>query len=91
MVATDGHRLALIDRQVAGGASDLTSGVILPRKGLAELKRLVDEEDADEIEIGIEGNSALVRQERRDAHDASHRGRVPELSPGACRRLRHGA
>jgi DNA polymerase-3 subunit beta len=62
MVATDGHRLALIDRQVAGGANDLTSGVILPRKGLAELKRLVDEEDADEIELGIEGNSALVRK-----------------------------
>lgn len=62
MVATDGHRLALVDRHLAGGASDLASGVILPRKGLAELKRLVDEEDADEIELGIEGNSALVRK-----------------------------
>jgi len=62
MVATDGHRLALIDRPIAGGAPDLASGVILPRKGLAELKRLVDEEDADEIEIGIEGNSALARK-----------------------------
>jgi DNA polymerase-3 subunit beta len=62
MVATDGHRLALVDRSLAAGTSDLTSGVILPRKGLAELKRLVDEEDADEIELGIEGNSALARK-----------------------------
>ena len=31
-------------------------------KGLAELKRLVDEEDADEIEIGFEGNSGLARK-----------------------------
>jgi len=62
MVATDGHRLALVDRLLAGGARDLASGVILPRKGLAELKRLVDEEDADEIELGIEGNSALARK-----------------------------
>jgi DNA polymerase-3 subunit beta len=62
MVATDGHRLALVDRHLAGGAADLASGVILPRKGLAELKRLVDEEDADEIELGIEGNSALARK-----------------------------
>jgi DNA polymerase-3 subunit beta len=63
MVATDGHRLALVDRPLPGGAAaDLTSGVILPRKGLAEVKRLVDEEDADEIEIGIEGNSALARK-----------------------------
>ena len=34
----------------------------MPRKGLAELKRLVDEEDADEVEIGFEGNSGLVRR-----------------------------
>ena len=62
MVATDGHRLAMVDRVLAGGGTDLASGVILPRKGLAELKRLVDEEDADEIELGIEGNSALARK-----------------------------
>jgi DNA polymerase-3 subunit beta len=62
MVATDGHRLALIDRQLGTQASALTSGVIIPRKGLAELKRLVDEEDADEIELGFEGNNGLARK-----------------------------
>jgi DNA polymerase-3 subunit beta len=36
--------------------------VILPRKALAELKRLVDEEDADEVELGFEGSSALARK-----------------------------
>jgi len=62
MVATDGHRLALADRPVGTEATGLASGVILPRKALAELKRLVDEEDADEIELGFEGNSALARK-----------------------------
>jgi DNA polymerase-3 subunit beta len=62
MVATDGHRLALVDRVVGSNASGLASGVIIPRKGLAELKRLVDEEDADEVEIGFEGNSGLARK-----------------------------
>jgi DNA polymerase-3 subunit beta len=62
MVATDGHRLALIERTVAHDVSALASGVIIPRKGLAELKRLVDEEDADEIEIGFEANNGLVRK-----------------------------
>jgi DNA polymerase-3 subunit beta len=62
MVATDGHRLALADRAVGSEASGLASGVILPRKALAELKRLVDEEDADELELGFEGNSALARK-----------------------------
>ena len=62
MVATDGHRLAYVDRSLGADVEALSSGVIVPRKGLAELKRLVDEEDADEVEIGFEGNSALVRK-----------------------------
>jgi DNA polymerase-3 subunit beta len=62
MVATDGHRLALVERAVGADASQLASGVIVPRKGLAELKRLVDEEDADEVEIGFEANNGLARK-----------------------------
>ena len=62
MVATDGHRLAYVDRALGSDLEGLTRGVIVPRKGLAELKRLVDEDDADEIEIGFEGNSGLVRK-----------------------------
>jgi DNA polymerase-3 subunit beta len=62
MVATDGHRLAYLDRTLGDGLDALTPGVIIPRKALAELKRLVDEEDADEIELGFEGNSGLVRK-----------------------------
>src|SRR5574338_714636 len=62
MVATDGHRLALVDRALGPDVEGLASGVIIPRKGLAEIKRLVDEEDADEVEIGFAGNSGLVRR-----------------------------
>ena len=38
------------------------SGVIVPRKALGELKRLVDEEDADEVALGFEGNSGVIRK-----------------------------
>jgi DNA polymerase-3 subunit beta len=62
MVATDGHRLACAERIVGKEVKDLASGVIVPRKGLTELKRLVDEDDADEIELGFEGNSGLARK-----------------------------
>ena len=82
LVATDGHRLALIDRSVGEEASNLASGVIIPRKGLAELKRLVDEEDADEIELGFEGSSGLARKGGVTLVMAAHRRRVPELSSG---------
>ena len=62
MVATDGHRLAYVDRELSAGFEGLPTGVIIPRKALAEIKRLVDEEDTDEVEIGFEGNHGLVRK-----------------------------
>ena len=62
MVATDGHRLAQAERSIGPDVEGLASGVIVPRKGLTEVKRLVDEEEADEVEIGFAGNSGLVRR-----------------------------
>jgi DNA polymerase-3 subunit beta len=62
MVATDGHRLAYVDRPLGIELTSLGRGVIIPRKGLAELKRLVDEDDSDEVELGFEGSNALVRK-----------------------------
>lgn len=62
MVATDGHRLAHVDRTFAGDMGDFGAGVIVPRKGLSELKKLLDEDDSDEIELGFGGNSGLARK-----------------------------
>ena len=62
MVATDGHRLASIDRSLSVDTSGLESGVIIPRKGLSELKKLLDEEDTDEIELAFEGSNGLARK-----------------------------
>lgn len=62
MIATDGHRLGCVERTLGPDVKNLASGVIVPRKGLAELKRLVDEDDADEVELGFEGNSGLARK-----------------------------
>jgi DNA polymerase-3 subunit beta len=40
LVATDGHRLSMIDKEIEKAeSSELASGVILPRKGILELKR----------------------------------------------------
>ncbi len=62
MVATDGHRLAYADRVLGSDVTGLTDGVIIPRKGLAELRRLADEEEGDEIELAFEGNHGLARK-----------------------------
>lgn len=47
MVATDGHRLSMMDQEIEGLKDvHLEQGVILPRKGLTELRRLLSEEES---------------------------------------------
>ncbi|AUH33407.1 DNA polymerase III subunit beta [Paracoccus tegillarcae] len=43
-VATDGHRLARIDATLPDGAAEMP-GVIVPRKTVAELRKLLDDDD----------------------------------------------
>ena len=62
MVATDGHRLAFEEKTV--GALGLTKGVILPRKGLAELKKLLESGEDGAVSIGFKENMALVIKDR---------------------------
>ena len=50
-VATDGHRLARVEEIVPEGAAGMP-GVIIPRKTVAELRKLLDEEGG-EIEVGL--------------------------------------
>src|SRR5205823_5512095 len=47
MIATDGHRLAMVDRRVPGPR--IERGVIMPRKGLVEARKLLDETDEPEV------------------------------------------
>lgn len=59
LVATDGHRLALVEREVPG--VEIRPGVILPRKGLVEAKRLLEGGDGA-INFSIGGNLARVER-----------------------------
>jgi DNA polymerase III subunit beta len=61
MVATDGHRLSLIERELDGDFK-LKSGVIVPRKGIQELKRLLEEAPDAECQLGFADNSALFKK-----------------------------
>jgi DNA polymerase III subunit beta len=70
MVATDGHRLVHIERSFDGisesGWGKEHQSVILPRKGLAELKRLIDGEGKTEksdtpLQVGFHENHAVVQ------------------------------
>lgn len=52
MVATDGHRLSIVEREITKGWN-LKKGVILPRKGVMELKKLIENAAAGEGEGAI--------------------------------------
>jgi DNA polymerase III subunit beta len=62
MVATDGHRLAFEERTV--GSLGLAKGVILPRKGLAELKKLLESGTEGVVSLGFKENMGLVVKEK---------------------------
>lgn len=61
MVATDGHRLALMKMDTGEKEFlDLGKGVIVPRKGIGEIRRLVDEEVGD-ISLGVGKGVLLIK------------------------------
>lgn len=53
MVATDGHRLALIDQKIPAELGVLK--VIIPRKGVSELRKMVSGEGSFELGLGQKG------------------------------------
>ncbi len=58
MVTTDGHRLSLVQREI--GPLSLEKGVIIPRKGLAELRRLLEDPGEDTVSLGFAGNMVFA-------------------------------
>lgn len=61
MVATDGHRLSVIERPTQE-APTMKEGVIIPRKGLVELKKLL-EEGKEGGRLGFIENSAVFEKD----------------------------
>ncbi len=63
LVATDGHRLAMIQRNMEiPQIEELDQGVILPRKGIHELKKIAEDSE-ENISIGFMDNSVVVIKE----------------------------
>lgn len=91
MVATDAHRLALVDNNEALFDNQawklFKSGVIVPRKGLFELKRLLSEGKTEDFFIAIRGKMLLVKRDSIflsmrliESKYADYRRLIPEKS-----------
>ncbi len=60
MVSTDGHRLSKVERSMEG-APALAAGVIIPKKGIVEIKRIL--ETASEAAIAVKAPYVFLRSE----------------------------
>jgi len=55
MVATDGHRLSFVDRSLFAESSKIfPKGIIIPKKGVIELKRLVEEDPQGTLDVAFD-------------------------------------
>lgn len=60
-VAIDGHRLALLDTaEFLGENKYLIDGVIVPRKGISELKKIADTYPEDDVSISLDDSFMFV-------------------------------
>ncbi len=58
LVATDGHRLAMITRPA--GNINFKKSVLVPRKGLLEISKLISEYPSDDVLVGIEEGFIVI-------------------------------
>jgi DNA polymerase III subunit beta len=72
MVTTDGHRLSKAEYKLSEGRKLLNFSMLVPSKGIAELRRLVDEAKSDRqktedtpsaIDVATAGGSAFFRRD----------------------------
>jgi DNA polymerase III subunit beta len=85
MAATDGHRLSMIDRAAPGFS--MQGGAILPRKGLNELRRLLDGGVEGNVTLSVEAQLAWLLQgsteismRRVEGEFPDYRGVIPKDS-----------
>ena len=55
IVATDGHRLACVESPLPEGAENM-AGIIVPKKTVAEIRKLLDDASCEYIKLGISEN-----------------------------------
>ncbi len=77
--STDGHRLSLIDHKLDGLENiDLEKGVIISRKGLAEMRKIADE--GGDLKLAFTSNSAVLMKDEAVLVMRLLEGRFPEYN-----------
>ena len=87
MVATDGHRLALIDRAAPGFSME--TGAIIPRKGLGELRKLLDQGGDAEVNLVIDGQIASLKRGSTEVTMRLVEGEFPDYRGVVPKQTKH--
>jgi DNA polymerase-3 subunit beta len=95
MVATDGHRLSMIDKEIEGVGKKgflemeaLEKGILFPKKGLLELKKMLDEvSDNQNLFLLLKQNNGIFKKENMmlsirviDEEFPNYKQAIPEQS-----------
>lgn len=62
VIGTDGHRLSFVEHKFNGGLG-FSSGIILPRKGVAELKKLLKDSESGDIRLSVSNNFFIAQSD----------------------------
>ena len=87
MVATDGHRLSMIDRVVPGFAME--GGTIIPRKGLTELRKLLDQGGDSEVKLLLDGQLASLKRGPTEVSMRLVEGEFPDYRGVVPKQTKH--
>lgn|SRR5579885_1465295 len=87
MVATDGHRLSMIQRDAPG--FKIESGVIIPRKGLQELRKLLEQTGEEETRLSIDGQLAYLKRGGTEVSMRLVEGEFPDYQGVLPKTSRH--
>ncbi|MCD6487138.1 MAG: DNA polymerase III subunit beta [Syntrophobacterales bacterium] len=83
VVATDGHRLSLVNVPLESDLGDTVDGIIIPRKGVSEIRKLIEDGDSVDMCV-IEGvcvirkNNTILRISLIDAEYPDYKRVIPE-------------
>jgi DNA polymerase-3 subunit beta len=80
MTATDGHRLSFVDQEIFLKTPDLKRGMIIPKKGLTELRKLLNE-NSSEVGLSFERGYLFLKMDQSYLFVRLIDGEYPDYRP----------
>jgi DNA polymerase-3 subunit beta len=87
MVATDGHRLSMVEREAPGFG--MQGGAIIPRKGLQELRKVLDQSGDQDVKLSLDGQLAYMKRGATEVSMRLVEGEFPDYRGVIPKQSRH--